>query len=161
MYSLYFHRIYDMTRIHSVNKTTLLIPVLESLLSCVSCCNYLSEHLLPHFFTVLPFPVLLGSGCCRESSQTSGSGERRDGRRTCKRYFWKVGIDWITHKAVNMLLNIAWLPREVMFFSQQPSGLDNTTRTHMTGFIETPSSLFFMNYWQFIIVSDTFNSSKP
>lgn len=143
--SLYFPRIYNITRINSVNKTTHLIPALENLQCSESCYKYLNIY---SFLYYAAFSISPGPGCCRKSSQTSRPGERRDGRGTCKCCLWKVGIHQITHKALNVLLMLA---REVLFRSQQPSGLDNTTCTHMTTFIEISSSL--SQYWQFIIHS--------
>lgn len=124
-----------MTRICSVNKTSHLIPALESLQSSESCYNHL---IIYSFLYYAAFSISLGPGCCRKSSQTGRPGERRDGRGTCKRYLRKVGIHQITHKALNMLL---MLPREVLFLSQQPCGLDNTTCIHMTTFTEISRSL--------------------
>lgn len=124
-----------MTRIYSVNKTTHLIPALENLQLSESCYNYLNAY---PFLYHAAFSISLGPGCCRKSSQTSRPGEGRDGRGTCKRCRWKVGIHQTTHKALNVL---PMLPREVLYRSQQPSGLDKTTRTHITTFIEISSSL--------------------
>lgn len=125
-----------MASLYSVNKTTHLIPALENLQSSESCYNYLNIYSFLFYYAA--FSISLGPGCCRTSSQTSRPGERRDGRGTCKCCLWKVGIHQITHKALNMLL---MLPREVLFCSQQPSGLDKTTCTHMTSFIEISTSL--------------------
>lgn len=143
----YFPRIYD-TIIYSINWTTQHTLVSEN--------SWLSNWTLAHFFIMLPFPLLLGPGCCRESSQTSRSGERRDGRGTCKCFFWKVGIDWMTHKAINMLLNIARLPGWPV-----PTAIQAWQHNMHVWPVSWSAFLFFVNYRQFLIVSDTFISSEP
>lgn len=109
------------------------------------------------FVTMMPFPFLQGSGCCRESSQTSRSGERRDGRGACKCCFWKVGITGIIHRAADMLLNIRWLPKAAMYLLTAIwSGHHSTQVTSCT---EMPTSLFLMNCSHFTVASDTFDWS--